>query len=232
MADFGKLKKIAGQADEAPGALDKLSSALATPQKIAAQKGAEYLGLKPEANSEANFRNIVELGAKKLGLGDSTPANIAKALAVAGLEVFGDPLGAVPVGKIVKGAKALKPVLGMTEGASKLAKEVTQAAAQAETRAQQLDKLAKLVKNKDMQYITKESSQATPTYQKLSKAKAEQEARQVAANPPRQRSEMETKIDQNMYQKFFDNALMRGLSPQEAEVSARLATKARGRMKP
>jgi len=82
----------------------KISNALAAPQRYTMKKMAEMLGVKGDANnSEASAQAIVEKAAALTGLQDSAGLNAAKALGVAGLEVFADPTNLIPVGKVAKG---------------------------------------------------------------------------------------------------------------------------------
>jgi hypothetical protein len=109
--------------DIAEGAGEMLDST-AIPQNLAMQQLAEKSGLKPEEESERNAFNIVDVASKKLGIPeDSIIANAGKALAVAGIDFFGDPVGLAfgGVNKINKGIKAANKVL---TGAKKLDKAV------------------------------------------------------------------------------------------------------------
>jgi hypothetical protein len=93
---------------------------LAEPQRRFLQGAAEAVGAKPEGEeSEDASRALVDAMATKLGLRDSTATNALKAMGVAGLEVFADPLGAVnQFGKVAKAAK----VAAKSEPAVKFAK--------------------------------------------------------------------------------------------------------------
>lgn len=74
----------------------KVLDALAVPQNYAMRKAAQAAGLPGAENSEQSAQQLVEAAANKLGIPESSTAgNVAKALGVAGLEVFGDPLGAL-----------------------------------------------------------------------------------------------------------------------------------------
>ena len=119
---MSKLKDMAKKFGIA--ALDKL----AEPQRLALQAAAKASGAMPEGeSSEAASQAIVQAVADKLGLPDSTLTNVAKALGVAGLETFADPLGPLgKLGKAVKGAEAVgkgAKVLGMVDDASAAAKK-------------------------------------------------------------------------------------------------------------
>lgn len=84
--------------------VDKVLSGLSYLQRKGMKAGAEALGVKgDDENSEASAQAIVENLAKRAGIPeDSNVGNAAKALGVAGLEVFADPLSVVPVGKVAK----------------------------------------------------------------------------------------------------------------------------------
>jgi hypothetical protein len=129
MADFkSAAKKIAKSKASKPeaGFVDRGFDALALPQKLAFKKLAEVSGVAPGESSEESAFNLVDKVASKIGIPeDSVIGNAAKAAAVAGAEVFGDPLGAVgklgKVGKIAKseivqkGLRKLKPLEGITK---------------------------------------------------------------------------------------------------------------------
>lgn len=101
------------------GPVSKFVDALSAPQKKLSKMAAEVAGLNPEDESAANFAMLADLIGDKMGVPrDSTAGNAVKALGVAGAEVFADPLGMVPVGKIAKGAKGLK---SMVQGSDKFA---------------------------------------------------------------------------------------------------------------
>lgn len=90
---------------------EKLAKALETlsiPQKKLLNKAAEFVGAKGDENdSEKSSAAIVEKLAEKIGIPESSSfGNAAKAAAVAGLDVFADPLG--PLGKIGKVGKVAK----------------------------------------------------------------------------------------------------------------------------
>lgn len=124
------LKKAASiDAKSVKSAGGKVLDALAYPQKIAMQQLASSIGLKAEETSEQNAQNIVEKTAMKLGIPeDSTAGNMAKAAAVAGLEVFGDPLSVIPVGKIKKGFDAVKKIAPKAGLAADVIKGIDKAA--------------------------------------------------------------------------------------------------------
>lgn len=94
----------------------KALDAASLPQRKALNALARVLGKEvSDADSETASQGIVEAAAERLGLPeDSAAANAAKALGVAGLEVFADPLG-----PLSKGAKALKAA-AKAPGVSKL----------------------------------------------------------------------------------------------------------------
>lgn len=82
----------------------KIGDAISAPQRYTMDKIANMLGVKGDAeDSEASAQAIVEKAASLSGLPEGAPLNAAKALGVAGLEVFADPTNLVPVGKIGKG---------------------------------------------------------------------------------------------------------------------------------
>ena len=127
-----RAKGITTPDDTVPGVglVQKTANALGMPQRKLMQYVAQKLGKPGSAeDSEKSSQQIVEAVSDKLGLGDSTPANIAKALGVAGLEVFGDPLQAVPVGKIAKGFKAVSKAPGVLGEGAKMAEKSIEALA-------------------------------------------------------------------------------------------------------
>lgn len=91
------------------GLVERASKAISAPQRKLMQFAAQKLGRTGNAeDSESSAQDIVEALAEKAGLPeDSTLANVAKALGVAGLEVFADPTAVLPVNKLAKGAKAV-----------------------------------------------------------------------------------------------------------------------------
>jgi hypothetical protein len=122
---MSKLKVAAKESAENSG-MSKFIDALSAPQKKLSQKAAEMAGLKPESESADNFAAIADLLGDKMGVPrDSTVGNAVKAAGVAGAEMFADPLGFIPVGKAVKGAKAIgaavKGAKSAMSGADKLA---------------------------------------------------------------------------------------------------------------
>jgi hypothetical protein len=100
------------EAGEGQGMRDVMGEVLnkmAAPQRWAMNKAAEAMGVQgnPEDSEESAF-NIVDKAAGRMGIPeDSTLGNMGKAAAVAGLEVFGDPLNAIPVGKAMNFGKGL-----------------------------------------------------------------------------------------------------------------------------
>jgi len=149
-----KLGMEAKAAPKKASVFDKAAELLSAPQKYASKKAAEMAGLSPAETSEENFVNLVDKGADALGIPqDSTVGNAGKALAVAAAEVFGDPLSVVPLGKVAKyanqGIKGLRemPLLGkIAETGSKLKKEASLAAVQANSKAKVLEAVANKVK--------------------------------------------------------------------------------------
>lgn len=112
MSEFGSaLKRVA------PKVVEKL----AVPQRIAMRKLAETMGLPGAMDSEQNAQAIVEKVAEQAGIPeDSTAGNVAKGISVAALEVFGDPLQALPLGKISKAVKAGTKILNNAHRAEKI----------------------------------------------------------------------------------------------------------------
>lgn len=169
MADFSKLKLLAQNAPlekaaklaskeesalkfaakEERGIGTKIMDALSAPQRYASKKLAQVVGLKPEDTSEQNFANIADVVGDKLGVPrDSTAGNAVKAAAVAGAEVFGDPLQFIPIGKVAKGIKglgklgALSAVAKVAEEGGALAKVAQMAESAKLAKAQMLQKAA------------------------------------------------------------------------------------------
>jgi len=104
MSKLDKASEIINIAKKEDGMLSKASKLVSAPQRYTMNKLAEILKAKGnKESSEASAQAIVEKLAEASGLPDSTAVNIAKALGVAGLEVFADPTNLVPVGKIGKG---------------------------------------------------------------------------------------------------------------------------------
>lgn len=102
-------------------ALSKLGKAISAPQRNLLSKVAESLGAKGDIeDSEKSSQAIVENVAQRLNLPDNTAVNAAKALGVAGLEVFADPTNIIPVGKIAKGAQVAAKALPKSESVVKL----------------------------------------------------------------------------------------------------------------
>ena len=104
----------------------KISKYLDMPQKYISGKIAEAAGVKEGADSEETIHNLVQKGSDALGLPDSTATNAAKALAVAGLSTFADPVSLIPGAKIAKvaakAAKTTKTGSKFAEALSKLPK--------------------------------------------------------------------------------------------------------------
>lgn len=188
--DYSKLKKIAselgdsagaklkGTAKEAESVGGKALDLLSLPQKYASKKAAELAGLKPGSTSEENFANLVEKGASALGIPeDSTIGNAGKALAVAGAEVFADPLGFVPIGKIASGIKGISKMSNL-KALGKIAEEAKHTGA-LEKIAPQMQEYAKKIKDSPIMHITDESSRATETAQKWQKLKNAEETAKI-----------------------------------------------------
>lgn len=117
-------KKIAG----------KISKYADMPQRYVMGKAAEAAGIKKGKTSEDTARNIVERVAKRMKLGDSTAANAAKALGVAGLTVFADPVSLIPGGKIAKlGLKAASKTKTGAKAAKAISKNIDVAKGKATT---------------------------------------------------------------------------------------------------
>lgn len=145
----GSLKSVtpkSGFAASGESALKLLSA----PQRMLAKKIAENLGIKanPE-NSEETFQNIVEAAANKLGVPeDSALGNAAKAGAVAGAEVFADPLSLIPVGKISKAVKSAPGIAKALESGSKVLSPETAAQIERMRRKISLAELAQVLRPK------------------------------------------------------------------------------------
>ena len=104
--------------------------ALSYPQRKMFKAIAEQMGVNGNIdNSESSSRAIVEKLASMVGIPeDSNLGNAAKALGVAGMEVFADPTNVIPINKITQGAKAVKKIFpaldnlgGRLKDASKIA---------------------------------------------------------------------------------------------------------------
>lgn len=207
MSELKKAKQIAERV-HGKGRVTKALDALGAPQRKLASAAAEALGLKPEAESADNFANIADAAGDALGVPrDSVVGNAVKAGGVALAETFADPLGFIPLGKVAKGIKGLsklKPVqaaakVAQESGAVKKAAEIVQSAKT--TRAQEIDKLNKALKARDMQLITDETSRATDGYRKQMAAKVAEEAQPVVKLKPEA-------PPQGLAQKSKDRALM------------------------
>lgn len=99
---------------------ERAIKALSAPQRYLSKKAAEVAGLKDAGSSEQNFANIADAAGDALGVPrDSTLGNAAKAAAVAGAEVFADPLNAIGMGPLAKVAskapKALKSTVKVVD---------------------------------------------------------------------------------------------------------------------
>jgi hypothetical protein len=198
------------------GAVDDVSTALAAPQKWASKKLSEAAGLKDAGTSEANFTQLVDKGADALGVPkDSVIGNATKAAAVAAAEVFGDPLGFIPLGKVAKGIKGLS-ALSPLKATAKIAEQSNVIKMAEKARARDLDKLATVLKPKDMQFITDESSRATKTYKKLNKAGKAQEAApsmSIKAEPP-PKGKVQMGNDSALMSEAIDEAQKTGVPPE------------------
>lgn len=101
-----------------------LMGSVTAPQRYALNKLAGMLGAQgnPE-NSEETSQNIVENVADRMGIpADSTIGNAAKAAGVAGLEVFGDPVGMFPAGRVLKTAEQVPKIAKAVEKFPEVAK--------------------------------------------------------------------------------------------------------------
>jgi hypothetical protein len=106
---------------ESKGVLSKVGDAIGAPQRYTMNKLAEVLGVKGDkSNSEHSAQAIVQKIQDATGLPDNAAINAAKALGVAGLEVFADPTNLVPVGEIFKGAKMGVNALTKSEHAAQM----------------------------------------------------------------------------------------------------------------
>lgn len=135
------------------GLAEKASSALTLAQRKLWQKAADAVGVKSDINSsEATLQNLAEAAAEKLGIPENSAAgNAAKAAAVAAGEVFGDPLGLVPVGKIAKAVKSAPGVSKALEAGSKaLSPEV----------AAQIDKIRRKISLAELASVLRPKSAA------------------------------------------------------------------------
>lgn len=92
--------KALGSSEQGLGG--KVMHAMGAPQRYMMNQAAGAMGVKGNPdNSEESSQNIIEGLAGKMGIPeDSTIGNAAKAAGVAGLEVFGDPLSMLPMGKM------------------------------------------------------------------------------------------------------------------------------------
>lgn len=139
MADFKKLKQFAEQygsdaGKKLSGAAEKGLDLLSLPQRMAMNKAAEVMGLPGSAeSSEESAAQISDKLVDKIVPADSEYLGPAlKAAGTAGLEVFGDPTGALgkltKLGKLAKlgaTAKKIGPVVEPTlEGIYKAIKPV------------------------------------------------------------------------------------------------------------
>lgn len=89
---------------EKPGLVSRTLNAIGKPQRVLMQKLVEAQGGKGDSeDSERSAQELVERAAESFGIPeDSTVGNAAKALGVAGLEVFADPTNLIPGGAIAK----------------------------------------------------------------------------------------------------------------------------------
>lgn len=149
MPNFDELKKILGVTEDS-NLLGKASKIVSYPQRYLFNKASEQLGVKGnEESSEESAQGIVENLASRAGIPeDSTLGNALKAAGVAGLEVFGDPVGMVPVGKIAKIAPKIEALKALKNSAI----------------AQQLKKLYKVG---DIEFPADDAAQALKITEKL-----------------------------------------------------------------
>jgi len=103
----------------------KILEKLDVPQKYLMDKAADAAGVKRGKDSEETARNLVEKAAKKLGMGDSTASNAAKALGVAGLTVFADPTNLIPGAGPAKKLAKLSGKIAKTGKAARTADKAT-----------------------------------------------------------------------------------------------------------
>lgn len=137
----------------------KALDAISLPQRYMMNKAAEAAGLKGNLDdSEASAQALVEAGAEKLGIPeDSNIGNAAKALGVAGLEVFADPLAALafPVKGVASGIKQLPKVIKSTPAIESALNKLRKSKELGETVGKQtgvdlrsFDKLKRLLSNR------------------------------------------------------------------------------------
>lgn len=141
-------------------ALSKTVKALGYPQRKMLNAIAEKLGVKKsDDDSQVASEAIVEKVAEKLGVPeDSVAGNVGKALAVAGTEVFADPLNLLGVGPIAKGAKMvgkvapkadkLANIIAKMPGAGTLDKAIVDA-----------DKLKEIVRKRNLEKLKAATSE-------------------------------------------------------------------------
>lgn len=221
----------------------KALNALGAPQRAMSRGLSQMAGLKPQQTSEANFQQLADLvpdiNPQQHPIA-STAMSAAKAVGVAGAEVFADPINAIGAGALKRVGKSLPDLAriakdsGALQNAAKIfgsgtVKKVEQVAAGSAQRAKSLDETAKIIAPIPGR-ITIETSQATPTYDKLMKSKLEQEARSSVLNPEKVRGILEKGKDARLIQEGIEEAQKTGAKNPEA--FARLWAKARGGLKP
>jgi hypothetical protein len=160
-------------------------NALGAPQRKMLEKIASTIGVEGDKdNSEKSSQAIIEKMAEKLGIPEeSVIGNIGKALGVAGLEVFADPLSLVPVGKLTK----LGPLAKMAKG-SKKAELFAEQAAKMGTKAKTAEELGKEISAARKAAGLSPLEEAKNIAQKVGQVKKEASVGKVAkeANLPEQ----------------------------------------------
>ncbi len=108
--ETGKQLKLV---DDSPSTIGKVLHSLGVPQRRMLNTVAEQMGVKGNIeDSEESSRAIVQNIADRMNLPeDSSLVNAGKALGVAGLEVFADPVNAIGIGPAVKLGKRAAPAL-------------------------------------------------------------------------------------------------------------------------
>lgn len=185
------------QSGDEPGLISKTLHAIGAPQRYVAKKAAQATGLPASEDSQTNFANMADQYGDVLGVPrDSSLGNAVKAGAVAGAEVFADPLSFLPLGKVAAGVKGLHALGalgavakiaehgGAIEKAAQLADKGLMEAAKVSDltkvrRAKYLASVADAIKTgeKDVQLISSESSRAALQNSGHLAAQGEQELR-------------------------------------------------------
>lgn len=157
---FKDSDNIMAAREPKPGAFSKALELLGKPQQYASDKLVEAAGIEKGESSEQNFANVADKVVDKYlvppgsgSIADEYVGPALKAGAVAAAEVFGDPLNVIPIGKVAKIAgKAIKNLPEMkalgtiADTATKLKAEIAASGAKKMTRAQELARLAEMVK--------------------------------------------------------------------------------------